>query len=101
VSAFPSTVEGFGLAAMEALAAGLRLVTRHLPVLREVSGGAALFGAGAPGIATALGDALDRPDPARTAVGRTLAARHTREAATRRDLAFYHCISGAQAATLA
>jgi glycosyltransferase-like protein len=35
--AFPSTKEGFGLAAMEALAAGVPLVTRDLPVLRESS----------------------------------------------------------------
>ncbi|WP_343943816.1 MSMEG_0565 family glycosyltransferase, partial [Pseudonocardia zijingensis] len=36
VFAFPSTKEGFGLAAMEALAAGVPLVVRDLPVLREV-----------------------------------------------------------------
>lgn len=41
--AFPSTKEGFGLAAMEALAAGVPLVTRDLPVLREVFGEAARF----------------------------------------------------------
>ena len=37
-SPFPSTKEGFGLAAMEALAAGRPVVTRDLPVLREVFG---------------------------------------------------------------
>jgi glycosyltransferase-like protein len=95
VFAFPSTVEGFGLAAMEALAAGVPLVTRDLPVLREVFGGAALFGTGAPGLAAALGDALDRPDPARTAVGRSLAARHTWPAAARRHLEFYRCVLAA------
>ena len=89
VFAFPSTVEGFGLAAMEALAAGVPLVTRDLPVLREVFGGAARFGADAPGIAAALGDALDRPDPALAAAGRSLAARHTWQAAARRHLEFY------------
>lgn len=36
VLAFPSTKEGFGLAAMEPLAAGVPVVTRELPVLREV-----------------------------------------------------------------
>ena len=50
VFAFPSTKEGFGLAAMEALAAGVPVVVRDLPVLREV------FGAGGqlrhrPGVA--------------------------------------------------
>ena len=35
VFAFPSVTEGFGLAAMEALAAGGPVVTRDLPVLRD------------------------------------------------------------------
>ncbi|MCW2947900.1 MAG: glycosyl transferase family 1, partial [Actinoallomurus sp.] len=39
--AFPSIKEGFGLAAMEALAAEVPLVVRDLPVLREVFGPAA------------------------------------------------------------
>src|SRR5215468_10339587 len=47
--AFPSTKEGFGLAAMEALAAGVPLVASDLPVLREVFGQAARFGADPPG----------------------------------------------------
>jgi glycosyltransferase-like protein len=92
VLAFPSTAEGFGLAAMEALAAGVPLVTRDLPVLREVFGGAALFGSDAPGLAAALGDALDRPDPARAAAGRSQTARHTWPAAARRHLAFYRSL---------
>jgi glycosyltransferase-like protein len=92
VFAFPSTVEGFGLAAMEALAAGVPLVTRDLPVLREVFGGAARFGAGAPGLAAALGDALDRPDPALTTAGRALAARHTWAAAAQRHLNVYRTL---------
>jgi glycosyltransferase involved in cell wall biosynthesis len=95
VFAFPSTAEGFGLAAMEALAAGVPLVTRDLPVLREVFGGAALFGADPPGIAAALGEALDRLDPARTAAGRSLAARHTWQAAAQRHLEFYRCLLAA------
>ncbi len=41
VFAFPSTKEGFGLAAMEALAAGVPLVVSNLPVLREIFSGAA------------------------------------------------------------
>src|SRR3979411_3247445 len=51
VFAFPSTKEGFGLAAMEALAAGVPLVTRDLPVLHEVFGGVARFAADPPGFA--------------------------------------------------
>ncbi len=63
VFAFPSTVEGFGLAAMEALAAGVPLVTRDLPVLREVFGGAARFGADPDGLAAALGRGAGRARP--------------------------------------
>jgi glycosyltransferase-like protein len=97
--AFPSTVEGFGLAAMEALAGGVPLVTRDLPVLREVFDGAARFGTGPASIASALRQALDKPDPARRAAGRRLAARHTWQAAAHRHLAFYQSLTyGARAA---
>jgi glycosyltransferase-like protein len=90
--AFPSTVEGFGLAAMEALAAGIPLVTRDLPVLREVFDGAARFGTDPASIASALRQALDQPDPARSAAGRRLAARHTWQAAAQQHLAFYRSL---------
>jgi len=40
---FPTLYEGFGLPAVEALWAGTPLVCSDLPVLREVTGGAALF----------------------------------------------------------
>ena len=92
VFAFPSTKEGFGLAAMEALAAGVPVVTRDLPVLREVFGGAARFGAGPAELANALGEALDDPDPALTAAGRALAARHTWAAAARQHLGVYRSL---------
>jgi glycosyltransferase-like protein len=46
--AFPSTKEGFGLAAMEALAARVPVVLRDLPVLREVFAGAAVFASAGP-----------------------------------------------------
>jgi glycosyltransferase-like protein len=92
VFAFPSAVEGFGLAAMEALAAGVPLVTRDLPVLREVFGGAARFGADPDGLAAALSRALDDLDPALTAAGRALAARHTWAAAAGQHLSVYRAV---------
>lgn len=81
VFAFPSTKEGFGLAAMEALAAGVPVVTRDLPVLQEVFGGAVRYGSDPASLAAALADAAGRPDPARVEQGRVLAARHTWSAA--------------------
>jgi glycosyltransferase-like protein len=92
VFAFPSAKEGFGLAAMEALAAGVPVVASDLPVLREVLGGAARFAASAPGFAGALGDALDRPDPVRRTAGRRVAARYTWPAAAAVHLQFYQSL---------
>ncbi|PVZ08510.1 MSMEG_0565 family glycosyltransferase [Actinomycetospora cinnamomea] len=97
VFAFPSTKEGFGLAAMEALAAGVPLVTRDLPVLREVFGGAARFAEGPAGFAEQIARVLDgggvggdpERDPAHATVGRALAAAHTWDAAARAHLALY------------
>jgi glycosyltransferase-like protein len=80
VFAFPSTKEGFGLAAMEALAAGIPLVARELPVLREVFDGAATFAASPPELAAQL-LAARTADPERAAAGRALAARFTWSAA--------------------
>ncbi|NLU71817.1 MSMEG_0565 family glycosyltransferase [Streptomyces sp. HNM0575] len=87
--AFPSTKEGFGLAAMEALSAGVPLVVRDLPVLREVFGSAARFGATAHELADELAAAMAAPDPGRRAAGHALAARHTWPSAAARHLAFY------------
>jgi glycosyltransferase-like protein len=81
VFAFPSTKEGFGLAAMEALAAGVPLVARDLAVLREVFGGAALFGSDPSTFAAALALAIDQPDADRAEAGRRLATAHTWDAA--------------------
>jgi glycosyltransferase involved in cell wall biosynthesis len=88
VFAFPSTKEGFGLAAMEALAAGVPVVTRDLPVLREVFGDAARFASDAGALGTALLAAAGDRDPARRATGQALAAGHTWDgaAAAHREL---------------
>lgn len=87
--AFCSTKEGFGLAAMEALAAGVPLVARDLPVLREVFGPAARFASEPSGFAAALADALAAPDRERERAGRTLAASHTWDAAAMRHERLY------------
>jgi glycosyltransferase-like protein len=88
VFAFPSTKEGFGLAAMEALAAGIPVVTRDLPVLREVFRDAARFAGNPPGLAAQLLDALAGPGSLRAA-GRALADRYTWEAAAAAHLDLY------------
>ena len=93
VFGFVSTKEGFGLAAMEALAAGVPLVVRDLPVLREIFSGAALFADTPPTMATRIGDALDQPDPVLQEAGRALAGRHTWDAAAQRHLQFYASLS--------
>ncbi|NJC86421.1 MSMEG_0565 family glycosyltransferase [Planosporangium mesophilum] len=91
VFAFPSTKEGFGLAAMEALAAGVPVVASDLPVLREIFDGAVAFASGTRGFTDALGAALSDPD-ARRAAGRSLAARYTWRAAAARHLDLYRSL---------
>jgi glycosyltransferase-like protein len=93
VFAFPSVKEGFGMAAMEALAAGVPLVVRDLPVLHEVFGPTAHFAATPNDLATQLGKALASDDPARRAAGRDLAAHHTWATAAERHLAFYRSLT--------
>ena len=74
---------------MEALAAGVPLVVRDLPVLREVSGPAARFAATPEELADQLGQALTHHDAALRTAGRELATRHTWSQAARRHLDFY------------
>jgi glycosyltransferase-like protein len=94
--AFPSTKEGFGLAAMEALAAGVPVVARDLPVLREVFAGAVRFAADGEGFAGAFADELagvlaggGASGPAHAAVGRALAASHSWDTVAAAHLAAY------------
>jgi len=87
VFAFPSTKEGFGLAAMEALAAGRPVVTRDLPVLREVFGDTVRYASTPDGFADALIEAIELggdPEP-----GRALATSLTWEQSARRHVEFY------------
>ena len=87
VFAFPSTKEGFGLAAMEALAAGRPVVARDLPVLREVFGDTVRYGTTPAQLADLMADAMESgadPGP-----GRALAASLTWAAAANRHVEFY------------
>ncbi|MGH3901825.1 MAG: MSMEG_0565 family glycosyltransferase [Pseudonocardiaceae bacterium] len=88
--AFPSTKEGFGLAAMEALAAGVPLVVSDLPVFREIFSGAARFATDPEELAAHLMAALTEPDPTAREVGRALTAHYTWSAAAHRHFALYH-----------
>jgi glycosyltransferase-like protein len=89
VFAFPSIKEGFGLAAMEALAAGVPLVVANLPVHREIFSDAAQFARDPAELATHLMAALTDPDPTARDTGRALATRYTWSAAAQRHLDFY------------
>lgn len=82
VFALMSTKEGFGMAAMEALAARRPVVLSDLPVFREVFGDAVVYEDLAAGLTAA-------PDPA---IGEALAARHTWDGAAARHLALYEHI---------
>jgi glycosyltransferase-like protein len=87
VLAMVSAREGFGLAGMEALAAGVPVVARDLPVLHEVYGDTVAFAEDAPGIAAALARQLSAPLP--LDVGRVLAASYTWKRAAAAHLTVY------------
>lgn len=93
VFASPSTKEGFGLAAMEALAANVPLVTSNLPVFREIFTGAARFADGPAELAAQLRAALIEPDTGAQETGRALAARYTWSAVAQRHLEFYRSLA--------
>ncbi|MGF0319678.1 MSMEG_0565 family glycosyltransferase [Nocardia fluminea] len=85
---FLSTKEGFGLAAMEALAAGTPVVARDLPVLREVFTDAVEFASTPETMAAAMAAAVT-PDTGRRARGQLLAAEFSWDAAASAHLKFY------------
>lgn len=91
VLAFPSTKEGFGLAAMEALAAGTPVVARDLPVLREVFGDTVGYARTPEHLAAELTAAMTI-DTARQARGRALATGLTWDLAAKRHLEFYRSL---------
>ena len=78
---FPSEHEGFGLAMLEAMAAGVPLLARDIPSHRSVLGAELadrLVTIGRPrDLALAIGDALSAPSDASAAVGARLRARAT------------------------
>jgi glycosyltransferase-like protein len=93
VVAMVSTREGFGLAGMEALAAGVPVVARDLPVLREVYGDTVAFASDTPAIAASLAQQLASPSPQEA--GRALAQSYTWHRAAQSHLKLYEDLGAA------
>lgn len=88
--AFVSTKEGFGLAAMEALAASTPVVARDLPVIREVFGDSVRYASTPPEIAAQLDAVLRGETTIDASAGLALAHAHTWERAARAHEEFYN-----------
>ena len=86
VFAFPSVKEGFGLAPMEALAAGVPLVVSDLPVFREIFRDAASYATGPKDLVRHLLAVFRTNHAVR---GRALAATYSWPAAAAAHLEFY------------
>jgi glycosyltransferase-like protein len=93
---FLSIKEGFGLAAMEALAAGVPVVARDLPVLREVFGGQVEFAADVPAMTAGLRGALDGDFAFRRERGTAFARSFGWDAAAAAHVAFYREVAAAK-----
>lgn len=91
---FVSTKEGFGLAAMEALAAGVPVVARDLPVVREVFGDVVTYATDVPSIAAGIESVTDPRSTSDPEAGRRLAASYTWDAAARAHEEFYRALLG-------
>jgi len=91
--AMVSTKEGFGLAALEALAAGVPVVARDLPVLREVFGPTIAYAGDHVTIALRLDEVLGSPPS--SVAGRELARGFTWGSAARAHLDFYESLGPA------
>jgi glycosyltransferase-like protein len=92
---FFSTKEGFGLAAMEALAAGVPVVARDLPVLREVFRDEVSYAADLASMMDALWRALRGEFAFRRESGAALARSYSWDAAAAAHVAFYKEVSTA------